>query len=119
MKTKTTQNKVLENYLKSDIKLLGLPTDFNVEFRGYSKSYYGRYYIADKKIVVYILDESGHQIPYHEILDTLLHEAIHHYQHHHDKNFVRHKGVMHNLEFKRMYEQYKNELLQWEVIPSA
>ena len=32
----------LESYLKSDIRMLGLPTDFKLDFRGYSKKYYGK-----------------------------------------------------------------------------
>lgn len=119
MSKKVIKNSVLEGYIKSDLKLLGLPTDFDLEFRGYSKRYYGRYYILEKKIVVFILDESGKEIPYHEILDTVMHEAIHHYQHQHDPKFVRKKGVMHNMDFHRMYNQYLYELRDLEVIPSA
>lgn len=109
----------LEGYLKSDIKLLNLPTDFDIEFRGFSANYYGRYYIKDKKIVVYILDNNGERLPYHEILDTVLHEAIHHYQHHYEVGFIRMRGVMHNLNFHKMYEEKKYKLIEWEVIPCA
>ena len=109
----------LEGYLKSDIKLLHLPTDFELEFRGFSKKYYGRYYIKEKKIVVYILDNNGERLPYHEILDTVLHEALHHYQHYHEIGFIRIKGVMHNLKFNKMYEEKKSKLIEWEVIPCA
>ena len=109
----------LEGYLKSDIKLLGLPTDFDLEFRGFSANYYGRYYIKDKKIVVYILDNNENQLPYHEILDTVLHEAIHHYQHHYEIGFIRMKGVMHNLNFHKMYAEKKSKLIELEVIPCA
>lgn len=110
---------ILESYIKSDLKLLGLPTDFELEFRGYSKAYYGRYYIEEQKVVVYILDEFGKQLPYHEILDTVLHEALHHYQYQHDSSFKRVKGVMHNLQFNRMYDKYINQLRNLEVVPSA
>lgn len=113
------EDKQLESYLKSDLKLLGLPTDFTLEFRGYSSTYYGRYYISKKKIVVYILDEDGNTCPYHEILDTVLHEAIHHYQHHYEEGFVRTKGVMHNVNFNRLYTEKIDKLKQLEVIPNV
>ena len=86
---------------------------------GNYKKYYGRYYIQEKRIVVFINDVNGNQLPYHEILDTVLHEAIHHYQHHYEEGFVRLKGVMHNLDFKRMYEEKMSKLREWEVIPCA
>ena len=113
------EDKRLESYLKSDIRMLGLPTDFKLDFRGYSKKYYGRYYVSEKRIVVYILNQYGDKIPYEEILDTVLHEAIHHYQHHHQKGFVRVKGVMHDMNFKRIYERNLAILKDWEVIPCA
>lgn len=119
MKMKSIIDTKLESYLKSDIKLVGLPTDFTLDFKGFSKRYYGRYYIQEKRIVVFIHDEQGNQLPYHEILDTVLHEAIHHYQHHHDKGFIRLKGVMHNLDFHKTYEESMNKLIDWEVIPCA
>ena len=113
------EDKTLESYLKSDLRMLGLPTDFTLDFRGYSKTYYGRYYITQKTIVVYILGEDGERLPYEDILDTVLHEALHHYQHHYEEGFVRKKGVMHNLNFKSMYSKYVNRLFQWGVIQSA
>lgn len=113
------KDSLLESYLKSDIRVLGLPTDFDIEFRGYSKTYYGRYFIYDKKIVVYILNRKGEKIPYHHILDTVLHEAIHHYQHHHEEGFVRLKGVMHNANFYKIYNEKVSKLKEWEVIPCA
>lgn len=116
---KIIRNEILESYIKSDLKILGIPVDFDLEFRGYSKRYYGRYFVNKQKITVFILDEKGHEIPYHEILDIVLHEALHHYQHQHDKDFVRVKGVMHDVKFKRMYEHYRNQLEEWEVLPSA
>lgn len=116
---KIIKNEILESYIKSDLKVLGLPVDFKLELRGYSKRYYGRYYVNQKKISVFILDENGYEIPYHEILDTVLHEAIHHYQHQHDKDFVRVHGVMHDPNFKMMYDHYRKQLEKWEVLPSA
>lgn len=109
----------LESYLKSDIRMLGLPTDFKLEFRGFSKKYYGRYKVNEQVIIVYILDEYDNQLPYHQILDTVLHEAIHHYQHHYEKGFVRLHGVMHNPQFKHMYTEKVSKLREWEVIPCA
>lgn len=119
MKIKSIKDTKLESYLISDIKLLGLPTDFTLDLKGYSKKYYGRYYSHEKRIVVFIHDQNGNILPYHEILDTVLHEAIHHYQHYHEKGFIRLKGVMHNLNFKKMYEEKMSKLRELEVIPCA
>lgn len=119
MKMKSIIDTKLEGYLKSDIRLLDLPVDFKLDLKGYSKKYYGRYYIHEKRIVVFIHDSKGNQLPYHEILDTVLHEAIHHYQHHYEEGFVRLKGVMHNLAFKKMYAEKVSKLRELEVIPCA
>ena len=62
MKIKSIIDDKLEGYLKSDIKLLGLPTDFTLDLKGYSKKYYGRYYIQEKRIVVFINDVNGNTL---------------------------------------------------------
>ena len=112
-------DKTLIGYLKSDLKLIGLPTDFELDLRGYSKAYYGRYYIVEKKVVLYAKDENGNTLPYHELLDTVMHEAIHHYQYYYEEGFKRVKGVMHNPKFKAMYSECLAKLHELEVIPCA
>lgn len=119
MKMKSIKDVKLEGFLKSDIRLLGLPTDFILDLKGYSKKYYGRYYIHEKRIVLFIHDINGNLLPYHELLDTVLHEAIHHYQHYYQEGYVRLQGVMHDLSFKRMYEEKVSKLRELEVIPCA
>lgn len=116
---KVIKNDILKNYLISDLKLVNLPVDFELEFKGYSKCYYGRYFTLQHKIVVYILDEFGNILPYHEILDTVIHEAIHHYQHTHQEGFVRYRGVMHDRVFHKLYNESVSKLRSMEVIPSA
>lgn len=111
MKTKTpltvikignkVNNPLLECEIKNVIRELGLPTNFKLDLRGYSKAYLGRYYPSEKRIVLYILDEQGNYSPYKDILSTAIHEAIHHYQYQ-TEDFVRVKGIMHNVQFKEL-----------------
>lgn len=117
MYMKTIEDHNLDTRLKTDLEDLGLNIDFNFQFKGYSKSYYGRYLSKDKVIIVYILDRNNKMIPYNAILKTAIHEAIHHYQHHHSEDFVRYKGVMHNDEFKRLENHYYKlaELVDYDL----
>lgn len=103
-------NPLLEAELKNVIKDLGLPTNFDIDLRGYSKCYFGRYHIDTKKIVVYVLEEDMETyIPYKDILETVIHEAIHHYQYS-KQDFIRFDGVMHNNEFKQMEQRYLSSM---------
>lgn len=119
MKSNIIENTNLEGYIKSDLRMLGLPTDFTLDLRGFSKTYYGRYHIREKRVVVYCTDERGQLLPYSAILDTALHEVIHHYQHCHEKGFVRVKGVMHNPTFHKLYSFYKTKLEELGVMECA
>lgn len=119
MKSKLVEDDTLKGYLMSEIQLVGLPTDFTLELRGYSKSYYGRYYIKEKKVVVYCLDENDVLYDYSHILGTVLHEAVHHYQHHYEEGFVRMRGVMHNPKFYEIYEKAKRKLIDMGVMDCA
>lgn len=100
-------NPLLECEIKNVLRDLGLPTDFTLELRGYSKTYLGRYFPSDKRIVLYVLNEEGNYEPYKLILGTAIHEAIHHFQYM-DKSFKRVKGVMHDCQFKKL----ENKLLE-------
>lgn len=104
----------LISYLYTHLDLLGLPTDFDLELKGYSTYYNGRYNTRSKVITLYHLDEEGNLIDLDYLLSILRHEALHHYQWNYDKNFTRVKGVMHNLEFLRLEKlySYKYHLLK-------
>lgn len=98
----------LENQLREDLLNIGLNVDFSFSLRGYSKSYFGRYDIKSSTIILYVYKNSrGDMYPYEELLLTTIHEAIHCKQWH-DPNYKRVRGVMHDLEFKRLYSLYSN-----------
>lgn len=117
----------LKEWLLYDLKRLGIvhnSEDFKLEIKPYSSTCYGRYYVKSDKIVVYMYMEKSQLIPYSykSLLLTALHEAIH-WKQHHDPNFVRYKGVMHNEEFYMNYGAYKSKalsiLFKREVIMNA
>lgn len=103
-------NPKLTSELKNVIRELGLPTDFHIELRGYSKSWWGNYYVKHKKIVLYVLNSDGDYLPYKRILFTALHEAIHHKQYS-DPNFKRYDGVMHNPEFIELEQKLQKVII--------
>lgn len=93
---------------------IGLPVDeVEVVFRPYSKTYYGRYYPSkneDKarpRVVLYPYEVDGSFMSYCLILDNGIHEFIHHLQYV-SGSFIRRKGVMHNQDFWKLYNFYKN-----------
>lgn len=107
----------LKKNLMSDLKLTDLPTDFELIFKSYSRSCYGRYYVKAKKIILYIeANTKGDYFSYDTLLDTLIHEAVHHYQHHYEKGYKRLDGVMHDLNFKKKHKECLDKLINLEVI---
>ena len=96
----------LSKRIKQDLENIGMPTDFILDLRGYSKIYEGRYDSAKKLMILYVKEEDGQFIPYEEIIRVAIHEGVHHIQWQHDPNFVRIKGVMHNKEFKHLFQIY-------------
>lgn len=118
--SRIVHNNTLVEHLKSDIKLLGLPTDFGIVLKDISESYFGRYIVKDKTIILYLTTDKGTRTyTYSELLKTTLHEAIHHYQHHHDNSFIRYRGVMHNSVFRELELNSLNTLARLEVIDNA
>lgn len=98
----------LEMRLRNDLSKIGLDVEFTLSLRPYSKSYFGRYDINSSTIIVYVQKTpNGDMYSYEEILLTTIHEAIHCKQWH-DPKFKRVKGVMHDIEFKRLYALYSN-----------
>ena len=91
--------------LLCDLSSLGLPiNEVDVEFRPYSKTYYGRYYpsvnkdVKKPRVVLYPYEENGEYMNYDTILENGVHEFIHHLQYT-SGSFIRRKGVMHNEQF--------------------
>lgn len=110
----------LETQLREDLLKIGLDVKFTLSLRPYSKSYYGRYDVTTSTIIIYVQKTpKGDMYSYEELLLTTIHEAIHCKQWH-DPKYKRVRGVMHDLEFKRLYALYSNRararLLLREVI---
>ena len=98
----------LEMRLRNDLSKIGLDVKFTLSIRPYSKSYFGRYDVASNTVILYVQKiRGGDMYSYEELLLTTIHEAIHCLQWC-DPKFKRIKGVMHDLEFKRLYSLYSN-----------
>lgn len=96
---------VLKETLLSDLRMLvgdKVDTISDIEFRPYSKTFYGKYLVNKQKVVIYPYETTDKLSPYSNILNTAIHEVCHHLQYS-DPSFVRLKGVMHNVEFWNMY----------------
>ena len=104
----------LYNALLNDLHKLGFNIhSFRLILRPYSKAYYGRFYISKREIYLYVFEDAQLKkfIPYYQLLDTLIHEAIHASQDSR-KDFVRKRGVMHDPEFKTLYNKYHKKMLE-------
>ena len=92
--------------LLHDLRLIGIAVPFNLDLRGYSKYYYGRYNPNTNTVIVYPYKTVGGELySYKDILKTAIHECVHCIQWQ-DPNFVRYKGVMHDAQFKSLYNKY-------------
>ena len=95
-----------------DAITIGLPVnEVELSLRAFSKTYYGNYYpkySSNGRPRVYIYpckDRKGTLYDYDFILDTLIHEMVHHIQHT-SEDYVRLKGVMHDQEFWKLYNKF-------------
>lgn len=104
--TKTSSMELLKNRILNDLESIGMPTDFILDLRGYSKIYEGRYDSGKKIMILYVKELDGSFLPYEDIIRVAIHECVHHIQWQHDPNFVRIKGVMHNKQFKHLLKIY-------------
>lgn len=93
-----------------DLKKAGLPTDFELDLRGYSKRLEGTYNPNTKVVIVYAREVDGMLRDYDEILEIALHEAVHHYQWNYEEDFVRKRGIMHNANFYKKYNESVEKL---------
>lgn len=90
--------------LYRDLKLLHLPTDFNIVILDEIKTYWGLYFSGRRLIKSYV-----YGLSYEVAFPHILHESIHHYQHAHQEGFRRKHGVMHDRTFKLLMEAKFNE----------
>lgn len=102
----------LYHRLLLDLNILGLPIEeVKIIIRPFSKTYYGRYFPKcnkrkEPKIFLYPYENTeGKFLNYDKILETAIHEFVHHIQHS-NPNFKRIKGVMHNSQFWNLYNHY-------------
>lgn len=111
----------LYDQIIEDLKTVGLPVDFTLVLKPYSKSFYGRCFPDSKKIILYVYEdpEKTKLYSYSSLLLTAVHEAVHHLQFSRP-TFVYCKGIMHNAEFHSLYQLYKDRtkalLLLREVV---
>ena len=116
LRVKDNSTERLARRILEDLESIGMPTDFTLDLRGYSKIYEGRYDSAKKLMILYVREHDGSFLPYEDIIRVAIHEGVHHIQWQHDPNFVRIKGVMHNKEFKRLLEIYTQRYKELEEL---
>lgn len=111
----------LQRRLFFDLERTKLPVDeVDVQFRPYSKSYYGRYFpmcdIRDKpKIYIYPFENAnGDLMSYDEIFSTAVHEFCHHIQY--AGGHIRVRGVMHDTQFWKLYNHYIEVAKDLEIV---
>lgn len=100
----------LHHRLLTDLQKVGINENFSLELRPYSKTYFGRYDPNINKVILYVYEDKSctRYLKYEDLFMTLIHEAIHCIQWH-DKSFVRRRGVMHDAEFHRLFNEYKDK----------
>lgn len=91
--------------LLSDLKKLGISKNFNLILKDYSKRLLGRYNPNNKNLTLYVYPykKGLYMYPYKELYETFIHEVVHSIQHN-NPSFIRVKGVMHNKEFYKIYD---------------
>ena len=114
--------KELYHKLMSDLNILRLPiTEVEVVLRPFSKTYYGRYFPKSNKrekprIFLYPYEnDKGEFLDYDKVLETAIHEFIHHLQYS-DPNFKRRDGIMHDPSFWKLYNHYIRRAEKYEMM---
>lgn len=113
----------LKTRLLSDLSQLNLPVyEVDLFIRPFSKTFYGRYFpvyndnVAKPKIYIYPYENENEDLmSYEMILETSIHELCHHIQYT-SGSFVRNKGVMHDTQFWRLYNHYKERAKKYGLI---
>lgn len=103
-----------------DLSLLNFPEVMDkatLMIKPYSKSFYGRYFLKDNRIVVYLYRDKDKPTPYNykELFKTLIHECCHHIQYT-GENYIRRKGIMHDSDFWRLYNHYIDEAIEKGIL---
>lgn len=110
--------------LLSDLSAIGLPVyEVDVFLRPYSKTFFGRYFpVIDErraraKIYIYPYEYNRENAfyDYDLIFQTGVHEFIHHVQYV-NRSFVRRKGVMHDVQFWKLYNHYLERAYRFGII---
>lgn len=113
----------LKTRLLSDLSHINLPVDeVDLFIRPFSKTFYGRYFpVYDEKqtrpkIYVYPYENKEEDLMnYDMILETTIHEFCHHIQYT-SGSFVRNKGVMHDAQFWKLFNHYKERAVKYQLI---
>ena len=69
--------KELEELLRCEAEKIGLTDPYNLEIRGHSKSYWGKYNPNTNTVILYVLDDNGKLYPLWDIMKAFIHELIH------------------------------------------
>lgn len=111
----------LKEKLLCDLRALKIDVEgFELVLKPFSKSYYGRYNPKNKKLFLYIYEDSQctKMYSYSQLFETLLHEVVHFIQWS-DPEYIRIKGIMHNREFYILYNKllsmHKREVIRKRV----
>ena len=88
-------------------------SDFYLEIKDYSKTYFGYYIPASKQIRIFLYKDKNkkHKRSYINLLLTLIHELVHHYQWC-KSDYVRVRGVMHDVEFHRINKKLRKRVVE-------
>lgn len=113
----------LKTQLLSDLSQINLPVDeVDLYLRPFSKTLYGRYFPvydekqAKAKIYLYPYATPDEDLmSYDDILETAIHEFCHHIQYT-SGSFVRSRGVMHDTQFWKLYNHYRNRAVKFQLI---
>lgn len=99
----------LHEQVLEDMKAVGLPTDFTLVMKPYSKTFLGRCDPNTRKIILYVYEdqEQTKPYPYANLLLTAIHEGVHHLQFRRE-DYKYCKGIMHNAEFHKLNAEYGN-----------
>lgn len=107
----------VQHQIVNDLTNMGVPSGYSLVVRSYSKSYYGRYFPNKKRIFVYLYRDSKltKERDYNSLFRTVLHEVTHFLQYS-DPYFVRKRGVMHNPDFYRIYNDLVRDAINETII---
>lgn len=107
----------LSERLLHDLREIGIDTEgFELVLRPFSKSYFGRYEVIKRRVIVYVYKdaEKNERYDYTSLMKTAIHEVVHHLQYQ-NPDFVRYKGIMHDAQFKRMYKYYAGKYYRTKI----